>query len=72
MNILFDVLVDTHNEKKKGDTKDHPQVQWFLKHSDLDELARLKAARQQVGGSLSCFHFWNSDIIYFIIDIDCG
>jgi hypothetical protein len=46
--VVLDVLVETHNEKKKGDTKDHPQVQWFLKHSDLDELARLKAARQQV------------------------
>jgi hypothetical protein len=46
--VVLDVLVETHNEKKRGDTKDHPQVQWFLKHSDLDELARLKAARQQV------------------------
>eukprot|EP00249_Psilotum_nudum_P003283 c16676_g1_i1 orf=492-1307(-) len=36
------------NEKKQGDTKEHPLGQWFLKHSDADELGHLIAARQQV------------------------
>ncbi|KAH7437973.1 hypothetical protein KP509_05G098900 [Ceratopteris richardii] len=40
--------VENSTERKRGDTKDHPQAQWFMKHSDLDELARLKSARQQV------------------------
>ncbi|MCO5548129.1 hypothetical protein L7F22_001587 [Adiantum nelumboides] len=49
LNELLPALpADIYAEKKRGDTKDHPQVQWFLKHSDLDELARLKSARQQV------------------------
>eukprot|EP00250_Pteridium_aquilinum_P020035 c24678_g1_i1 orf=349-1068(-) len=47
-NLSSTPAADTSVEKKRGDTKEHPQAQWFLKHSDLDELARLKAARQQV------------------------
>lgn len=40
--------IESVSEKKKGDTKDHPLGQWFLKHVDAEELACLKAARQQV------------------------
>ncbi|XP_031476223.1 transcription initiation factor TFIID subunit 14b [Nymphaea colorata] len=36
------------NEKKKGDTKDHPLSQWFLNFSEADELTKLASARQQV------------------------
>uniref|UniRef100_A0A0D6QVK2 YEATS domain-containing protein n=1 Tax=Araucaria cunninghamii TaxID=56994 RepID=A0A0D6QVK2_ARACU len=39
---------DNFSEKKRGDTKDHPLSQWFLRHSEADELAQLTAARQQV------------------------
>ncbi|CAM6095183.1 unnamed protein product [Calypogeia fissa] len=35
-------------EKKRGDTKEHSLAQWFLKHSDTEELASLTAARHQV------------------------
>ncbi|KAJ0964167.1 hypothetical protein J5N97_029289 [Dioscorea zingiberensis] len=36
------------NEKKRGDTKDHPLSQWFMNFSEADELLKLAAARQQV------------------------
>lgn len=41
-------VTENVNEKRKGDTKDHPLGQWFLKHNDAEELANLKEARQQV------------------------
>jgi len=40
--------VDDSSERKKGDTKEHPLGQWFLKHSEIEELSILTAARQQV------------------------
>ncbi len=40
--------VDDSSERKKGDTKEHPLGQWFLKHSETEELSILTAARQQV------------------------
>ncbi|ONK57753.1 uncharacterized protein A4U43_C09F3740 [Asparagus officinalis] len=36
------------NERKRGDTKDHPLSQWFMNFSEADELLKLAAARQQV------------------------
>jgi hypothetical protein len=39
---------DSSLERKQGDTKEHPLGQWFLKHSEVDELAVLTATRQQV------------------------
>lgn len=36
------------HEKKKGDTKDHPHGQYFIKFSEADELLKLAEARQQV------------------------
>ncbi|KAH9287513.1 hypothetical protein KI387_031630, partial [Taxus chinensis] len=41
------VANDNFSEKKGGDTKDHPLSQWFLRHSEADELAQLTAARHQ-------------------------
>lgn len=35
-------------ERKGGDTKDHPLVQWFMKHSEAEDLNLLATARQQV------------------------
>nr|DAD40472.1 TPA_asm: hypothetical protein HUJ06_014795 [Nelumbo nucifera] len=40
--------IDNVNEKKRGDTKDHPLSQWFMNFSEADELLKLAAARQQV------------------------
>ncbi|XP_042509440.1 transcription initiation factor TFIID subunit 14b-like [Macadamia integrifolia] len=40
--------IDNMNEKKRGDTKDHPLSQWFMNFSEADELLKLAAARQQV------------------------
>ncbi|KAJ7542418.1 hypothetical protein O6H91_10G106500 [Diphasiastrum complanatum] len=42
------VSTECMNEKRSGDTKDHPLGQWFLKHSEADELSSIAAARQQV------------------------
>ncbi|XP_057867844.1 transcription initiation factor TFIID subunit 14b isoform X1 [Cryptomeria japonica] len=39
---------DNFSEKKRGDTKEHALGQWFLRHSEADELAQLTAARQQI------------------------
>lgn len=36
------------DNKSKGDTMDHPLVQWFTNFSEADELLKLAAARQQV------------------------
>ncbi|XP_050227835.1 transcription initiation factor TFIID subunit 14b isoform X1 [Mercurialis annua] len=36
------------NERRRGDTKDHPLCHWFLNFSEADELLKLAAARQQV------------------------
>lgn len=33
---------------EKGDTKDHPLSQWFLKFSEVEELFKLTAARKKV------------------------
>eukprot|EP00850_Spirogloea_muscicola_P012832 SM000084S23168 [mRNA] locus=s84:568591:570281:- [translate_table: standard] len=35
-------------EQRQGDTKEHPFVQWFVKHSEEVELSKLSAARQKV------------------------
>lgn len=35
-------------ERKGGDTKDHALGQWFMKHSEAEDLSFLTAARQQV------------------------
>lgn len=35
-------------ERKGGDTKDHSLGQWFMKHSEAEDLSFLTAARQQV------------------------
>ncbi|XP_008791265.2 transcription initiation factor TFIID subunit 14b-like isoform X1 [Phoenix dactylifera] len=40
--------VEHVNEKKRGDTKDHPLSPWFMNFSEADELLKLAAARQQV------------------------
>ncbi|OVA12841.1 YEATS [Macleaya cordata] len=40
--------IESVNEKKRGDTKDHPLSQWFMNFSEADELLKLAAARQQV------------------------
>ncbi|CAL9069503.1 unnamed protein product [Musa banksii] len=42
--------VNNINEKKRGDTKDHPLNQWFMNFSEADELLKLAAARQYVQG----------------------
>lgn len=40
---------------KKGDTKDHPLSQWFLKFSEAEELLKITAARQKVSAALLTF-----------------
>ncbi|XP_059074452.1 transcription initiation factor TFIID subunit 14b isoform X2 [Cryptomeria japonica] len=53
---------DNFSEKKRGDTKEHPLSQWFLRHSEADELAQLVAARQQALASFSGWrlvHLWS-------------
>ncbi|CAK9224410.1 unnamed protein product [Sphagnum jensenii] len=45
--------VDDSSERKKGDTKEHPLGQWFLKHSEIEELSILTAARQQVHAQIA-------------------
>ncbi|KAJ6906303.1 hypothetical protein NC652_023908 [Populus alba x Populus x berolinensis] len=35
-------------KRKRGDTKDNPLAQWFMKFSEADKLLQLAAARQQV------------------------
>ncbi|KAJ4962902.1 hypothetical protein NE237_022841 [Protea cynaroides] len=40
--------IDDMNERKRGDTNDHPLSQWFMNFSEADELLKLAAARQQV------------------------
>ncbi|KAJ0468518.1 putative transcription factor YEATS family [Helianthus annuus] len=42
------VPMDDSRDDKRGDTKDHPHVQWFNKFSEADELLKLAEARQQV------------------------
>nr|GLL23615.1 transcription initiation factor TFIID subunit 14b-like [Ipomoea trifida] len=41
------------DKRKRGDTKDHPQSQWFTNFSEADELLKLTAARQQVQGHIA-------------------
>ncbi|XP_043714387.1 transcription initiation factor TFIID subunit 14b-like [Telopea speciosissima] len=40
--------IENLNEKKRGDTNDHPLSQWFMVFSEADELLKHAAARQQV------------------------
>ncbi|KAK9062055.1 hypothetical protein SSX86_019240 [Deinandra increscens subsp. villosa] len=47
LNLPNAPLEDTR-EKKRGDTKDHPHGQWFIRFSEADELLKLAEARQQV------------------------
>ncbi|KAF8406532.1 hypothetical protein HHK36_008620 [Tetracentron sinense] len=47
-NLPPPVPLENVNEKKRGDTKDHPLSQWFMNFSEADELLKLAAARQQV------------------------
>ncbi|XP_073106170.1 transcription initiation factor TFIID subunit 14b isoform X2 [Elaeis guineensis] len=48
LNLLPPGPIEHVNEKKRGDTKDHPLSQWFMNFSEADELLKLAAARQQV------------------------
>ncbi|KAI7736613.1 LOW QUALITY PROTEIN: hypothetical protein M8C21_025698 [Ambrosia artemisiifolia] len=48
MNFPHAPLEDNKRGNKRGDTKDHPHVQWFNKFSEADELLKLAEARQQV------------------------
>ncbi|KAK9108987.1 hypothetical protein Sjap_017047 [Stephania japonica] len=48
INLPPAVPIDGVNDKKRGDTKDHPLSQWFLNFSEADELLKLATARQQV------------------------
>ncbi|XWS62700.1 hypothetical protein CRYUN_Cryun06bG0033600 [Craigia yunnanensis] len=45
---LLAVPIEDESKSKRGDTKDHPLSQWFLKFSEADELLQFAAARQQV------------------------
>ncbi|XP_042513732.1 transcription initiation factor TFIID subunit 14b-like [Macadamia integrifolia] len=47
-NLPLPGSTDNFNEKKRGDTNDHPLNQWFMNISEADELLKLAAARQQV------------------------
>jgi YEATS domain-containing protein 4 len=40
-------------ERKGGDTKDHPLAQWFMKHSETEDMSFLQCARQQVWGAIT-------------------
>ncbi|KAI5577413.1 hypothetical protein POPTR_009G126200v4 [Populus trichocarpa] len=40
--------VEDTSKRKRGDTKDNPLAQWFMKFSEADKLLQLAAARQQV------------------------
>ncbi|GBG75486.1 hypothetical protein CBR_g20117 [Chara braunii] len=42
-----------HPEKKDGSTKNHNLAQYFLQHSDEEELAALREARRQVAASIT-------------------
>ncbi|CAK9197721.1 unnamed protein product [Sphagnum troendelagicum] len=44
---------DSSLERKQGDTKEHPLIQWFPNHSEVDELAVLTATRQQVHAQIA-------------------
>ncbi|XP_038974380.1 transcription initiation factor TFIID subunit 14b-like isoform X3 [Phoenix dactylifera] len=48
LNLPLPGPIEHVNEKKRGDTKDHPLSQWFMNFSEADELLKLAAARQQV------------------------
>ncbi|KAG6761613.1 hypothetical protein POTOM_034841 [Populus tomentosa] len=39
--------VEDTSKRKRGDTKDNPLAQWFMKFSEADKLLQLAAARQQ-------------------------
>lgn len=48
LNLPLPGPIEHVNERKRGDTKDHPLTQWFMNFSEADELLKLAAARQQV------------------------
>lgn len=53
-------VAETYHLMIKGDTKDHPLSQWFLKFSETDELLKLTALRQKVSAAqlkFSLFRF---------------
>ncbi|KAK9112985.1 hypothetical protein Scep_020504 [Stephania cephalantha] len=54
INLPPAVPIDGVNDKKRGDTKDHPLSQWFLNFSEADELLKLATARQQ-RMEINCF-----------------
>ncbi|KAF9599600.1 hypothetical protein IFM89_001096 [Coptis chinensis] len=47
-SLLPQGLIDNVNDRRRGDTKDHPLGQWFMNFSEADELLKLAAARQQI------------------------
>ncbi|WOL01269.1 transcription initiation factor TFIID subunit 14b-like isoform X2 [Canna indica] len=47
LNLPAPCPINHSNEKRRGDTKDHPLSQWFMNFSEADELLKLAAARQQ-------------------------
>ncbi|VVA99435.1 unnamed protein product [Arabis nemorensis] len=51
-NMLPPGVTETYYEMKKGDTKDHPLSQWFLKFSEAEERLNISAARQKVSAAL--------------------
>ncbi|ESQ50662.1 hypothetical protein EUTSA_v10022830mg [Eutrema salsugineum] len=46
-------LAETFYEMRKGDTKNHPLSQWFLKFSEADELLKLTAVRHKVQADIA-------------------
>jgi YEATS domain-containing protein 4 len=47
-SCFLTVPVEDTSKRKRGDTKDNPLAQWFMKFSEADKLLQLAAARQQV------------------------
>lgn len=44
----IDIAAEGSFERNGGDTKDHSLLQWFMKHSEAEDLNLLATARQQV------------------------
>ncbi|KAL4182400.1 hypothetical protein AMTRI_Chr11g149820 [Amborella trichopoda] len=44
--------LENTNDRKRGDTKDHPLSQWFNNFSEADELLKLATARQQIQAAI--------------------
>lgn len=53
LNLPPPVPIEDVDQRKRGDTKDHPLSQWFTNFSEADELLKLTAARQQVQGHIA-------------------